>query len=128
MALFGKGNDSFMILAMVVVGALVLWYLVGRESCEGCYHECKLTHYDDDGAAQKCAAKCVAKGLDCSKSIQAAAMQTVEKPMKPLSPAMMPTPPPSVSVLPSGATLSAFEGDRGVPSGYAPHGAHQFGH
>jgi hypothetical protein len=147
MALFGMKNDSLMVLLMVVAGGLVLWYLLGRETCEGCYHECNIEMHGDPDAAGKCARQCLAKGLTCSAAIQKdALMPVVTKdmgvvPYVPLYPRHQhesgsydhqhqygPShPPPMAPPHHPGLNLGSFEGDSGMQMAYAPQSAHQYG-
>lgn len=55
-----KTNTALVVLA-VIAGALTLWYLIGSETCEGCFHECTLAGNDRG----KCASSCMEKGLKC---------------------------------------------------------------
>ena len=53
-------RDTQMVL-LIVLGAALLWWIIGKESCEGCMRECSLL----GGDKSACHAKCSAKGLDC---------------------------------------------------------------
>lgn len=58
--MFSRDNSALIVLS-IVVGAIVLWYILGQESCEACYHECSMSGSDH----ATCAKNCAARGLKC---------------------------------------------------------------
>ena len=63
--MFSRDNSALIVLS-IVVGALVLWYILGQESCEACYHECSMSGSDN----ATCAKSCAARGLKCPMELE----------------------------------------------------------
>ncbi len=60
------GDRGTQIVLMIVLGAALLWWLMGSETCEGCIYECRAVH----GDKADCVGKCAAKGLDCPMDLE----------------------------------------------------------